>query len=127
MRDLLVKSTGWTWGPAQEEAFHQTKITLTTAPVLTLYDPHNETKIAADASSFGVGAVVLQEEALCDWKPVSSISRSMTNTECQYAQIEKKTLAVTCACERLSNYIVRKSIGIETNHKPKLLLMKHTR
>ena len=25
LRDLLVKNTAWTWGPAQEEAFHQTK------------------------------------------------------------------------------------------------------
>ena len=34
----------------------------------------NKTKIAADASSFGLGAVVLQEEAPGDWKPVSLIS-----------------------------------------------------
>ena len=36
IRDLLIKNSAWTWGPAQEEAFHQTKIALTTAPVLTL-------------------------------------------------------------------------------------------
>ena len=127
MRDLLVKDTAWTWGPAQEDAFHQTKIALTTTPVLTLYDPNKETKIAADASSFGLGAVVLQEEAPGDWKPVSFISRSMTSTECKYAQIEKEALAVTWACERSSNYIVGKSITIETDHKPLVpLLMKHT-
>ena len=95
IRDLLIKNAAWTWGPAQEEAFHQTKIALTTAPVLTLYDPNKETKIAADASSFGLGAVVLQEEAPGDWKPVSYISRSVTSTECKYAQIEKEALAVT--------------------------------
>ena len=79
IRDLLIKNTAWTWGPAQEEAFHQTKIALTTAPELTLYDPNKETKIAADASSFGLGAVVLQEEAPGDWKPVSYISRSRSS------------------------------------------------
>ena len=71
LRDLIIKNTAWTWGPAQEQAFHQTKISVTTAPVLTLYDPNKETKIAA---SFGLGAVVLQEEAPGDWKPVSFIS-----------------------------------------------------
>ena len=127
IRDLLIKNSAWTWGPAQEEAFHQTKIALTTAPVLTLYDPNKETKIAADASSFGLGAVVLQEEAPGDWKPVSYISRSMTSTECKYAQIEKEALAVTWTCERSSNYVLGKSITIETDHKPLVpLLMKHT-
>ena len=51
----------------------------------------------------------------------------MTSTECKYAQIEKEALAVTWACERSSNYIVGKSITIETDHKPLVpLLMKHT-
>ena len=127
IRDLLVKNTAWTWGPAQQEAFHQTKIALTTAPVLTLYDPNKETKIAADASSYGLGAVVLQEEAPGEWKPISFISRSMTSTESKYAQIEKDALAVTWACERSSNYIIGKSITIETDHKPLVpLVMKHT-
>ena len=95
--------------------------------MLTLYDPNKGTKIAADASSFGLGVVVLQEEAPGDWKPVSFISQSMTSTECKYAQIEKEALAVTWACERSSNYIVGKSITIETDHKPLVpLLMKHT-
>ncbi len=51
----------------------------------------------------------------------------MTSTESKYAQIEKEALAVTWACERSSNYIIGKSITIETDHKPLVpLLMKHT-
>ena len=127
IRDLLIKTTAWAWGPAQQDAFSKTKQALTTAPVLALYDPNKETKIAADASSYGLGAVVLQEEAPGEWKPVSFISRSMTNTESKYAQIEKEALAVTWACERSSNYIIGKAVTIETDHKPLVpLLMKHT-
>lgn len=52
---------------------------------------------------------------------------STTNTECKYAQIEKEALAVTCACERSSNYVLGKSITIKTSDKPLLpLLMKPT-
>ena len=91
------------------------------------YDPSKKTKIAADASSYGLGAVLLQEEEPGTWKPVSFISRSMTATESKYAQIEKEALAVTWACERSSNYIIGKSITIETDHKPLVpLLTKHT-
>ena len=51
----------------------------------------------------------------------------MTSTESKYAQIEKKALAVTFACERSSNYVLGKSITIKTGHKPLLpLLMKPT-
>ena len=51
----------------------------------------------------------------------------MTSIESKYAQIEKKALAVTCACERSSNYVLGKSITIKTGHKPLLpLLMKPT-
>ncbi|CAB4041011.1 Hypothetical predicted protein, partial [Paramuricea clavata] len=93
IRELLVKNTAWTWGPPQQDAFDKIKKALTSAPTLTLYDPNKATKIAADASSYGLGAVVLQEEGPDTWKPVSFISRSMTTTEARYAQIEKEALA----------------------------------
>jgi len=48
------------WGPEQQRAFQQIKADLTRVPVLTLYDPNKETKIAADPSSYGLGGVVLQ-------------------------------------------------------------------
>ena len=47
----------------------------------------------------------------------------MTATESKYAQIEKEALAVTWACERSSNYIIGKSITIETDHKPLVPLL----
>ena len=127
IRELLVKNTVWTWGPPQQDAFDKIKKALTSTPILTLYDPNKATKIAADASSYGLGAVVLQEEEPGIWKPVSFISRSMTATEAKYAQIEKEALAVTWACERSSNYIIGKAITVETDHKPLVpLLTSHT-
>ena len=114
-REMLVKNIAWTWGPPQQDALHKIKTALTTSPILTLYDPSKATKIAADASSYGLGAVVLQEGP-DTWKPSSFIPRSMTTTEAKYAQIEKEALAVTWACERSSNYIIGKQIIIETDH-----------
>lgn len=68
-----------------------------------IYDANKEVKISADASSYGLGAVLLQEETQDNWKPVFFMSRAMETTESRYAQIEKETLAVTWACERSSN------------------------
>ena len=69
---------------------------------LALYDCNAPTKISADASSYGLGAVLLQE-ADKHWRPVAYASRSMTETEQRYAQIEKEALAITWASEKFSD------------------------
>ena len=123
IRDLLQKVHQWVWGPPQQKAFEEIKSMLTAAPVLALYDPNKETKISADASSFGLGAVLLQKQEDQTWRPVMFISRALTPVECRYAQIEKEALALTWACERFSDYIVGKSIIAETDHKPLVPLL----
>jgi len=47
----------------------------------------------------------------------------MTETECRYAQIEKKVLAVTWACEKFSAYILGCEFEIESDHKPLIPLL----
>ena len=123
IRDLMQKGHQWVWGPPQQKAFEEIKSMLTAAPVLALYDPNKETKISADASSFGLGAVLLQKQEDQTWRPVMFISRALTPVECRYAQIEKEALALTWACERFSDYIVGKSIIAETDHKPLVPLL----
>ena len=44
IRELLVKNTAWIWGPPQQDAYNKVKTALTTAPVLTLYDPQQGNK-----------------------------------------------------------------------------------
>ena len=56
-----------------------------------------ETRISADSSSYGLGAVLLQKHQQA-WHPVTFASRSLTPTERRYAhvaQIEKEALAAT--------------------------------
>ena len=117
LRELLSKKNCWTWGPGQTRAFNQIKSELTEPTILTLYDPAANSKVSADASSYGLGAVLLQEVDRV-WKPVAYASRSLTETEKRYAQIEKEALGVGWACDRFSNYVLGRSFEIETDHKP---------
>ena len=125
LRELLRKDNAWLWGPDQDEAFSWVKAELSKPTTLLVYNPEAPTKVSADASSFGLGAVLLQR-AESEWKPVVYASRSMTETDHRYAQIEKEALAITWACERFSDYILGKTVSIETDHKPLVPLGSET-
>ena len=118
LRELLSKKNSWIWGPVQDSAFSAIKTELSKPTVLGLYDPEANTIISADASSYGLGAVLLQQNKQDTWKPIAYASRSMTETERRYAQIEKEALATTWACEKFTTYVLGKQIVIQTDHKP---------
>ena len=117
IRDLLCMKNEFLWGLTQQDAFEKLKKELASTPVLAHYDPAKKTILSADASSYGLGAVLLQEQETGVRKPVAYASRSMTSSEQLYGQIEKKVLATTWACEKFNDYILGKDILIETDHK----------
>ena len=93
LRDLLCKSCPWTWEQPQQEVFINIKKLLSSPPVLALYDPNANTIVSVDASSYGLGAVLFQEQENGDLKAILYISRSMTPTEERYAQLEQEARA----------------------------------
>jgi hypothetical protein len=122
LRELLSKKSTWLWGEAQNDAFEQVKEEISKPTTLALYDPAADSKISADASSYGLGAVLLQKSG-DDWRPVAFASRSMSSAEQHYAQIEKEALALTWACEKFAMYLLGKRFEIETDHKPLVPLL----
>ena len=126
LRQLLRKENSWYWGEAQQKAFKRLKKILVSPEVLAHYEPSRPTAIAADASSTGIGAVLLQTQENGQRRPVCYISRSMSNAEKNYAVIEKEALASTWACERLEEYVLGLKFTLETDHKPLVPLFSTT-
>ena len=122
LRDLLQKKNQWTWGPSQQRAFDLVKDELSKTPVLALYDQNRETTVSADASSYGLGAV-LRQRTNGTLHPVAYASRAMTPTEQRYSQIEKEALATTLSLERFNDYLYGMSFHVETDHKPLVSLL----
>ena len=124
LRRLLINKQVWQWGPDQGNSYKSLQAELTKPTMLKLYDTQAPTKVSADGSSYGVGAVLLQLVNK-QWCPIVYASRVMTNSEARYAQIEKEALAITWACEKFSQYILGKRILLETDHKPLVPLMTY--
>ena len=96
---------------------------MTSAPILALYDPNKDTKVNADASSDGIGGVVMQKQEDRIWKTISYVSRVLSPVECRYSQVERECLAFAWTCERSSDFVWGKSIIGETDHKLLMLTM----
>ena len=83
LRELLSSKKVWIWGSPQDKAFQEIKEELIRPTVLSIYDPEAATKISSDASGYGLGAVLLQQQNQSEegWKPVAYASRFMSETE----------------------------------------------
>ena len=125
LRELLSTKNSWTWEASQAESFKKLKEEISSPRVLALYDPAAKTKVSADASAYGLGAVLLQQqqESQDQWRPIAFASRALSETELRYAQIEKEALALTWALEKFSGYTLGKHIQLESDHKPLIPLL----
>ncbi|UYV78935.1 hypothetical protein LAZ67_17000317, partial [Cordylochernes scorpioides] len=108
----------WRWDSAQEEAFEKVKKPFSTSPTLTFFDPNLPTTVSADASSCGLGAWFYKKSENGYKKAVAYASRTMSETEKRWAQIEKESLAIVWACERFQDFLMGNTFSIETDHIP---------
>ena len=117
LRRLTRKDTPYTFGPEQKAYFQSLKESMARAGTLAYFDKTAPTKVVADASPVGLGAVLLQEQD-GHWTPVHYASRSLTECERRYSQTEKEALALVWACEKLHAYLYGTRFDLETDHKP---------
>ncbi|XP_065182156.1 uncharacterized protein K02A2.6-like [Sycon ciliatum] len=70
LRLLLRADTVWCWDAPQEEAFQRLKQLASQSPCLAFYDVSKPTLLRVDASGYGLGAVLLQQQS-AGWQPVA--------------------------------------------------------
>ena len=117
LRLLLQKDYEWCWGSEQANEFSRLKEMMIKTPTLATFRLEAPTLLSTDASSFGLGAAVLQEiEGV--WRPIAYASRTLSTAEVKYAQIEKEALAICWACDKFHYYLAGREFTVETDHKP---------
>uniref|UniRef100_A0A674NI52 Gypsy retrotransposon integrase-like protein 1 n=1 Tax=Takifugu rubripes TaxID=31033 RepID=A0A674NI52_TAKRU len=121
LRQLMKSTSEFIWDAQHDAAFRKMKelITREPGPVLTFYDPSKELRLQVDASKYGLGAVLLQEG-----KPIGYASKSLSDSEVNYAQIEKELYAILFGCKRFHQYVYGRHTIVESDHKPLESIMK---
>ena len=113
LHDLLKKDADFIWNHTYDAAFQQVKEAFISDTTLRYFDPSLPVTIQVNALQVGIGAALLQ-----NGKPIVFASKALTETECQYANIEREMLAIVFGVERFPTHVYGRSFTIKSDHKP---------
>uniref|UniRef100_A0A1I8BHL0 RNA-directed DNA polymerase n=1 Tax=Meloidogyne hapla TaxID=6305 RepID=A0A1I8BHL0_MELHA len=115
---LLQKNIEWKWEDEQETSFEKIKSILSSDLLLTHFDPQFEIIVTADASNYGVGAMISHKFPDGSEKAIEYASKSLSQSEKNYGQIEKEGLALVFAVQKFHKMLFGRKFKLRTDHKP---------
>ena len=86
--------------------------------MLAHYNPKYPLRLAADASSYGLGAVISHVFPSGVERPIAYASRTLTASERNYSQLEKEALSLVFAVRKFHQYLYGRHFTLYTDHKP---------
>ena len=119
---LWEQISQWDWNPSTDNSFQKLKQWICNTllkTTLTYYDTDQPLTFHTDASKYGLGAALLQNN-----KPIAFASKTLTNVETCYANIERDCLSVVFGLERFHTHICRRHITVYNGHKPLEMITK---
>jgi len=136
LTELTKKKNPWVWGERERDAFQRIKKCLTSNPLLRYPDFTREFLVYADASGYGIGAVLAQVQYIPPSKTdpkalhgehevvIAYTSRHLDDRERIWNISEKECLAIVHAIEHFRPYLYGRTFRVFTDHKPLETLMK---
>lgn len=107
----LLKKEGFTWNDDAAAAFTALKAAVTSAPVLALPDFTKPFVVECDASTYGFGAVLLQEA-----HPLAFFSRPVAPRHRSLAAYERELIGLVLAVRHWRPYLWGRRFTVRTNH-----------
>ena len=94
LRRLERKGEQFMWGEEKENSFQKLKSQVASAPVLVYFDKDAPTRVIADASPVGLGAVLVQEKN-GESRAVCYASHSLSQVERRYSQTRERSTSLS--------------------------------
>ena len=112
---MLKQEAVFTWDEMANASFQKIKdlIAKSATKPLRYYDQRKPVTVQVDASQRGLGTCLLQEG-----EPIAYASKSLTDTETRYANIERELLAIVFTCQQFNTYVLGRPFTVESDHKP---------
>lgn len=118
LHNLLSKNVKWHWDAECVRAFEMGKKLMSEAPVLTMYDPTKTLVLITDASPIGIAAVLAIRDDNGEEHPVAYISKSLTQTQQKYSQLEREGLSIVTALSKLHKFLAARRFILVTDNMP---------
>jgi len=112
LTDLLKKQVPFVWTTQHQQCFTTLKEALISSPVLALPDFTKSFQVETDASSTGIGAVLMQDN-----HPIAYLSKAHGVKTQQLSTYEKECLALIMAVSRWKPYLQHKEFTILTDQR----------
>ena len=87
--NLRKKKVEFIWSEKQQKDFDRLKVIIAKKPVVKIFDPKKDITLTTYESEHSISGILSQEG-----HPMMYLSRRLTNTELNYSNIEKETLAI---------------------------------
>ena len=123
LNDQLREGVSWRWTKDCAKAFAEAKTLLSNAPVLAHYNPSLPIKMAGDASTYGLGAVISHTFPDGSERPIAFASRTLSSAERNYPQVEKEALSLVYGIRKFHQYLYGRQFVMVTDHEPLLVLL----
>ena len=123
LNHLLSRDVPWKWSKDCQKAFDTLKEWLASSEVLVHYDPDLPLKLDCDASVYGVGAVLSHVFPNGAERPITHASRTLTQAEKGYAQLEKEALSLIYGVKKFHQFLYGRRLTLVTDHKPLLTIL----
>ena len=125
---LLKKGSKFSWAENESKALAAIKQLISRRECLKPFDTDSKCRVVLkiDASELEMGAVLEQEDSSGIMRPVLYWLSKYRSYEQNYSTVEKETLAIICATNRLRKYLLGRKFSLYTAYRPLEMLLSQT-